>query len=97
MNRRVKISGPEAIEACRVTVGFLLGNAIERVRLANGRLPVSSLRSLPVTMLGIRRLAVQWPPKRSRTGAKPVLEAVPRRNRLAGRDVSSEGAAFTSD
>ena len=28
----------------------------------------------------ISRLAVEWPPKRSRTGAKPVLEAVPRRN-----------------
>ena len=34
MNRRVKISGPEAIEACMVTVGFLLGKAIERVRYA---------------------------------------------------------------
>lgn len=34
MNRRVKVSGPEAIEACRVTVGFLLGKAIERVRYA---------------------------------------------------------------
>ena len=34
MNRRVKISGTEAIEACRVTAGFLVGKAIERVRYA---------------------------------------------------------------